>query len=231
MMPSDLSIPLVFGVISSLHCSQMCGPIVLSYSLAGRGTPGSHLLYNLGRICTYMLLGALAGAAGNAVGLMGRLAGYERTAALVAGGLMIVAGILMSGVIPKSGLVRIQRIGVTGLFRKSLGRLFTSAHPLSRLGLGMVMGFLPCGILYAAVLQAVAMGSAWSGALSMGAFGVGTAGSLLAIGLFSTSIGSRLGRWSVPLASLCVVIMGAFLMWRGLMPGPAMSMGNCHGHS
>ena len=93
------------------------------------------------------------------------------------------------------------------------------------------MGFLPCGILYAAVLQAVAMGSAWSGALSMGAFGVGTAGSLLAIGLFSTSIGSRLGRWSVPLASLCVVIMGAFLMWRGLMPGPAMSMGNCHGHS
>lgn len=231
MSPFDLAVPLGFGVISSLHCSQMCGPIVLSYSLSGRGTPASHLLYNAGRLCTYMLLGAAAGAAGNAVGLLGRLAGYERTAALLAGALMIIAGVLMSGLLPKSGLVRIEKIGVTGLFRKSLGRLFASQRASSRFALGLVMGFLPCGLLYAAVLQAVASGSAVGGALSMAAFAAGTSVSLLALGLFSTTIGSRLGRWNLALAGLSVVLMGATLVWRGLMPGPAMSMGNCHGHS
>ncbi|MBI4892441.1 MAG: sulfite exporter TauE/SafE family protein [Acidobacteria bacterium] len=231
MTPAELAIPLGFGLISSLHCSQMCGPIVLSYSLAGRGGAVSHLAYNLGRIASYMLLGAIAGAAGNAVGVMGRLAGFERTTAIVAGALMVVAGILMSGILPKSGLVRIEKIGVAGFFKRSLGRLFSSPHPLSRLALGAIFGFLPCGLLYAAVLQAVATGSALSGALSMGAFGLGTAAALLAIGLFSTSLGARLGRWNMALASVSVVLMGALLLWRGLSPGPAVSMGNCHGHS
>ncbi|MBN9661992.1 MAG: sulfite exporter TauE/SafE family protein [Acidobacteria bacterium] len=231
MNPLDLAVPLGFGIVSSLHCSQMCGPIVLSYSLSGGGRPASHLLYNAGRIVTYGLLGSLAGAAGNAVGLLGRLAGFERTTALVAGALMILAGILMSPLIPRSGLVRIERFGLSRYFNRLLGPLFRSPRPLARLALGVIMGFLPCGLLYAAVLQAAATGSALHGALSMAAFGLGTAVCLLAIGLFSTSIGARLGRWNLLLPAVSMVIMGVFLLWRGLMPGPAMSMGNCHGHS
>lgn len=231
MNPLDLAVPLGFGVVSSLHCSQMCGPIVLSYSLAGGGRPSSHLLYNLGRLLTYGLLGALAGSAGNAVGILGRLAGYERTTALVAGALMIAAGILMSPLLPKSGLVRIERFGLSRFFSRLAGPLFRSPRAVARLGLGVLMGFLPCGLLYAAVLQAAATGSALHGALSMAAFAAGTAVCLLAIGLFSSSVGARLGRWNLVLPALSMVVMGAFLLWRGLMPGPAMSMGNCHGHS
>ncbi|MBI5085557.1 MAG: sulfite exporter TauE/SafE family protein [Acidobacteria bacterium] len=232
MAPAELAIPFGFGLVSSLHCAQMCGPIVLSYSMGGRGGALSHALYNVGRICTYALLGAAAGAAGNAVGLLGRMAGYERIAALIAGALLIAAGIMMSGVLPKSGLVRIERIGLPRLFSRSVGRLLTSSHPGSRLALGLVLGFLPCGLSYAAVLQSLATGSALGGALSMAAFGVGTSASLLAIGMFSSAIGARLGRWNTVLATASVILMGAFLLYRGIMPGPAMTMGrNCHGHS
>ena len=63
MTPLEVSLPLGLGVVSSLHCAQMCGPIVLSYSMAGRSSAAGHLCYNGGRIATYALLGALAGAA------------------------------------------------------------------------------------------------------------------------------------------------------------------------
>src|SRR3974390_2521807 len=107
MTPLELSVPFGLGVISSLHCAQMCGPIVLSYSMGGRGTVTGHLCYNTGRIATYALLGSAAGAAGHAMGLMGRMAGIQQTAAIVSGILMVIAGVLMSGAGPSKGLVQI----------------------------------------------------------------------------------------------------------------------------
>jgi len=83
MTAFDLSIPFGLGLMSSLHCAQMCGPIVLAYSLPLRGTRRSgvwaHLSYNSGRLITYGLMGALAGAVG------GRLAGFQRAATIAVG--------------------------------------------------------------------------------------------------------------------------------------------------
>ena len=70
MTPLDLTLPLALGVVSCLHCAQMCGPIVLCVGRAA----ADHLAYNAGRIFTYSALGALAGAAGQGVV---RLAGVE----------------------------------------------------------------------------------------------------------------------------------------------------------
>jgi uncharacterized protein len=228
MNPLDASIPFVFGLIGSLHCAQMCGPIVLSYSIASRGSAASHLLYNLGRIVTYALLGAVAGAAGNAVGVLGKLAGLERTAMLVAGVLLLIAGLFMTGIFPRSRLARIERFGVWRFFNGLVSPLLTSPRAVSKLGLGLLMGLLPCGLLYAALLKAVSTGSAGAGALTMAAFGAGTALALLAIGLFSTVIGARLGRWTNTLATVSVMLMGAFLLWRGIMPPPPLGH-SCHG--
>ena len=225
-----IAVPFGFGLVSSLHCTQMCGPIVLSYSLASRGSAWSHVLYNLGRLVTYAMLGAVAGAAGNAMGLLGRLAGIERTAMLVAGILMLAAGIVMSGIIPRSSLVGIDRLGVSRIFSSIIGKLMTSARPGSKFGLGLLMGFLPCGLLYAALLQAVASGEAVAGALTMAAFAAGTALALLAIGLFSTAIGARFGRWSGVLATASVFLMGAFLLWRGILAPPS-GKPSCHAQS
>ena len=222
----EVTLPLGLGIISSLHCAQMCGPIVLSYSMAGRSSPAGHLCYNSGRIATYSLLGAIAGSAGGAVGLLGGFAGIQQAASVLAGALMLLAGLLLSGAVPQRSLVQIDRIGFSRLYSRTAGKLMMSPSPAAKLVLGLALGFLPCGLLYAALLKAMATGSALSGALSMAAFGIGTAGALLAIGLFSSTIKLRLGRWSGILSAASVGAMGAFLIWRGLAaPAPGMS---CH---
>ena len=110
--------------------------------------------------------------------------------------LMIVAGMIMAGAAPRRALIQIERLGAPRLYSRTVGRLIRSQSTSGRLALGTAMGFLPCGLLYAALLKSVASGSALAGALSMLAFGFGTAVSLLALGLFSTAIRPRLGRWS-----------------------------------
>jgi sulfite exporter TauE/SafE len=222
----EITLPLGLGVVSSLHCAQMCGPIVLSYSMAGRSSPAGHICYNGGRIATYSLLGAIAGSAGGAMGLLGRFAGVQQAASILAGVLMLLAGVFLSGAVPARSLVQIDRIGLSRLYSRTAGKLMMSPSPAAKLTLGLALGFLPCGLLYAALLKAMATGSALSGALSMAAFGIGTAGSLLAIGLFSSTITLRLGRWSGVLSAASVAAMGAFLIWRGLA-APASGM-SCH---
>ncbi len=222
----DISVPLGLGIVSSLHCAQMCGPIVLAYSMGGRSSAAGHLSYNAGRIATYALLGALAGTAGQMVGIAGRLAGIQHTAAIVAGSLMVIAGIVMSGAVPRRALVQLDRGGVRSFLSRTIGKLISGPGAIRKLELGLLMGFLPCGLLYAALLKAASTGSALSGATSMAAFGAGTAGALLGIGLFSSALNLRLGRWSNVLASASVVAVGAILVWRGLVaPPPGMS---CH---
>jgi hypothetical protein len=223
------------GLVSSLHCVQMCGPIVLSYSLAsgqpgGTGTPGpgryfalGHLAYNAGRIVTYTALGALAGLAGGAMGMLGRLAGATSLAAMVGGGLMVIAGLFMLGIIPTAALAGTNIFRLSSGFLRWVGGLLTTPKVAKRFLLGLALGFLPCGLIYAALLRSLATGTALWGAAAMLAFGLGTAGALIALGLFSSAIRWRLNRWGNRLAAASVILMGIFLLWRGVMPGMVMA--------
>jgi len=216
--PAEFSAIFVLGLISSLHCVQMCGPIVLSYSLplakAGRRQQMlvAHGAYTLGRITTYSALGAIAGVAGGGLNLVSHLAGVANGARICAGLALIVAAVLISGVVPQSGLVQIAP--VRG-FSRVVGRILLSPQPLSKLHLGLVLGFLPCGLVYAALLKAVETGTAAGGALTMLAFGIGTASTLTSFGIVSSVAGVRVGRWGNALAAASVALMGAFLLWRG----------------
>ena len=83
----DTSVGFGLGLIGSIHCAQMCGPVVLAYSMAMGPQPPArmalaHGSYNAGRILTYSALGAVAGALGHAMCLAGKLAGIENTAAM-----------------------------------------------------------------------------------------------------------------------------------------------------
>src|SRR6266536_115904 len=228
----------VLGLISSLHCVQMCGPIVLSYSIAleqpgvQRRTPAllfGHLAYNGGRILTYAALGAIAGLLGNTISMVGHLAGVGKGLALVGGTLMIIVGLFMFGVLPASGVFG-------PLFRTTSTALRPVAHLLSAPGigkrflLGLALGLLPCGLVYAAFVRAVATGSPLWGAATMAAFGLGTAGALLAVGVFSSAVRGKLSRWGTTLAAISVTAMGMFLIVRGVMPGMLMIGGPSHDH-
>jgi hypothetical protein len=227
----------MLGLVSSLHCVQMCGPIVLSYSVAvsqlqkNASTVSpllrNHLAYNAGRILTYSALGAVAGIAGGAMGLLGRLAGFTHFLAIVAGVLMIVVGISMLGIIPSSMLTN-RLFRIPSSFLRGVGKLLSAQGSGNRFFLGLALGFLPCGLIYSALLKAMATGSAFAGATTMLAFGLGTAGALLALGMFSSAIRMRLNRWGSQLAAAGVTLMGILLLWRGSMSGMLMMGSHMH---
>jgi sulfite exporter TauE/SafE len=217
----DVSLGFTLGLVGSLHCTQMCGPIVLAYSLplgaqSRLRQVAAHAAYNAGRVLTYAMLGAIAGALGGGLTELGHIAGIFNTAAVVAGTVMVLAGIWMTGVVPTPRLIRRISSAPGASWTQTVARYLRSPSPLSKLAMGIVLGFMPCGLIYAALLKAVETGTPAAGALTMAAFGAGTAGALVATGMFSGVIArvmARAGRW-LPAAG--VVTLGIFLVWRGL---------------
>ncbi len=204
----ELGVVFLFGLVGGLHCLGMCGPIVLAYSLPlSAGRLRAHAGYHAGRILTYMALGAAAGAAGGWIGALSKVAVAAR---LAAGAVMIATGVLLA--FPLKNRPKLIQI-----------RAGKMVHG-NKLALGLALGFLPCGLIYAALLKAVDAASAASGALTMLAFGLGTAVPLLGMGAVSAVAGPRLGRWSNRLAAVSVIAAGAVLLWRGIAAAPY-----CHG--
>ena len=226
MNAADISLVLTFGFVSSLHCVQMCGPIVLSYSIAAntaqgrRSFLGLHLAYNAGRSATYMLLGMVAGFAGGAMGWVGHLAGFQNAAAIVAGTAMVLTGIAMFGFAPV--LQNWRPFALPGRFLRPAGRLIASPRPSAKFALGLMMGFLPCGLIYAALMKAIGTASPIEGALTMLAFALGTSVALVVVGLGSSAATMKLARWGTTVSAVTVLIMGLVLIGRGVFAGPMM---------
>jgi sulfite exporter TauE/SafE len=224
MTPGDFSLILTFGFISSLHCVQMCGPIVLTYSAAAntgderRMFLGLHLAYNAGRTLTYVLLGAAAGLAGGAMGWVGRFAGIQNIAAILAGTAMVLTGIALFGLTP--GLKGWRGFAFPQSLLRPAGKLLSSRAPEAKFALGLIMGFLPCGLVYAALMKAIGTATPLDGALTMLAFGLGTNAALIAVGLGSSTVTRKLSRWGTTVSAITVVIMGVILIARGALAGP-----------
>lgn len=231
--PADFYLVLVFGFVSSLHCIQMCGPVVLTYSVAAntaegrRSLLGLHLAYNAGRTLTYMLLGAVAGSAGGAMGWVGSLAGIENVASIVAGAAMVLTALVMLGF--GLGLRGWGGFAMPGRLLRPAGRLISSPSVQAKFALGLLMGFLPCGLIYAALMKAIGTATPAGGALTMLAFGMGTSVALVVVGLGSSAATRKIARWGTTISAITVLVMGAILIVRGALAGPFMM--HCHmGH-
>ncbi|MFB6359500.1 MAG: sulfite exporter TauE/SafE family protein, partial [Thiohalorhabdaceae bacterium] len=190
---------LLMGLLGGPHCAAMCGGITatLTFGLADkvRASVGRQLpyllAYNLGRIASYTAAGALAGGLGAAAALGTPQGLGPALLRGLAGGVMIAIGLYIGGWWPS--LSRVERIGLP-LWRRlePLGQRLLPVRSLpAALGLGAVWGWLPCGMVYMVLIQALTAGSAASGAALMLAFGIGTLPNLLAMGLFAAA----LGRW------------------------------------
>ncbi|MBI5472769.1 MAG: sulfite exporter TauE/SafE family protein [Ignavibacteriae bacterium] len=215
----DYSLIFVTGLLTSLHCIGMCGVIVLAYSVPIAKSTGwlqvsgftSHVAYNVGRVLSYALLGAI-------VGLIGvTLSGFERVAevvSIVSGVIMIVAGVAMLGILPIPTTLSFggNSFGVGKLH----GRLIREQSFPSRFSLGFLTPLLPCGILYAMLAKAAASGSAVNGAMTMGVFGIGMAPSLMLLGSFTSFFSAKVRKRAEMIAAVTIVLMGATLVLRGL---------------
>ena len=187
------------GLLGGVHCVAMCGGFVAAMAGA-RGDapllPASRLVwrllpYNLGRVATYSLLGALAGGLGGMVLGAAAWLPLVRTLYVVANLFLLLLAVTIAFQIdPWTGL---QRVAITafGRIAPTVGRLAMRDAPAARFATGMLWGLVPCGLVYGVIPVALFAGGPVQGALVMAAFGAGTLPNLLAAGVLL----GRLRRW------------------------------------
>lgn len=208
---------LLIGLAGSLHCIGMCGPIALALPDAAQKSLRfiiGRLLYNIGRVSTYVILGSLSGLLGQTL----RLGEYQQAASIGFGILLLI--IIF---VPKRFLSRFSPASVLGRFIGSLkstwSSLFSRRSLPALFAVGILNGFLPCGLVYIAVSGALATGGAIDGMFFMLMFGLGTIPAMLTISfagkLVTTNMRQRLNRL-IPVAGSLLAIL--FIM-RGLSLG------------
>ncbi len=227
----------VAGLAGGVHCAGMCGGIVgVLCNSSGRqdaAPPLRYLLaYNAGRVTSYACAGALAGALGQA-GLLTRAAPLLQPLMFaLASLLLVVLGMYLAGAAPVMG--RLEAAGAwlwRGISPWSRHLLPVNSLPRA-LGLGALWGWLPCGMVYAVLLTALALGNWWQGAAVLFAFGLGTLPNLLGIGLLWRQLTQiRLTRTPRMFAGGVVAAFGVYGLIKVLQPA-AIAIGGdgllCH---
>ena len=214
----ELTLPAAFlvGLLGGVHCIGMCGGIVaaLTGSLdAGVRTTRRRfvavvLAYNAGRIGSYILAGVALGLLGQQVNVLEPLAGVP-VARLFSGVFMLLLGVYLAGWWP--ALRWLEQAGAHLWKRiEPFGRRFIPIrHSGHAFVLGMLWGWLPCGMVYAVLTLALASGSALYGGLTMLAFGLGTLPLMLVMGVAFNAFARRLqGRIIRALAGVTVMLFG-----------------------
>ena len=199
------------------HCLGMCGPLVGAFSLAGPSLPAgsrllSQVLYHAGRIMTYGFIGAMMGLAGSFVNVAGGMAGIQNGVMLLAGAVMVLMGLAISGI--AGGTARIERYNKRVL--QAAGAVLEGTTSGRYLPLGLLMGFLPCGLSYTMFIAAAGSGSPLAGLATALAFGAGTMPALVLFGLAVGYLGSRLRGLVQKAGGIVVIIMGVHFIVKGL---------------
>lgn len=206
----------VASLLGSLHCAAMCGGLVgaLSAEADRPRWARQQACFHLGRGIMYVLLGISAGALGGAVNLVGKHAGVADVAGIVAGALVLAAGLFgllaTQGLAPGRGAALLE-IGAWTRLRCWLGRqLVGSAHrPLLRAALlGTTAALLPCGWLYAFVFAAAGTGDPLAGGLVLLTFWLGTLPALVGVGAVVRRLTGSLGRHVAFLSAGVLVVLG-----------------------
>ena len=216
-MSPEILAAFVVGLVGSLHCIGMCGPIAIALPVPTSSNLSfltGRILYNLGRVITYSFLGAILGLLG------GRIAftGAQQVVSIVLGVIVIVAVMLpqryknyfaQHPVV--QNLARPLRSNISVLFKKgTFSAMFL---------IGILNGFLPCGLVYVALAGAIASGDAISGAAVMILFGLGTVPAMFAASVFGKfiNVGIRTKiRKAVPVFA---ILLGVIFILRGMNLG------------
>ncbi len=207
------------------HCIGMCGPIVVSLSLNLRERPAfvAHLLYNSGRITTYALLGGLVGLTGSFVGVAHRIAGIQKGAMIFAGVMIILMGLAMIGWTRWGGIFG-DVYKPVGFITKGFQKLSAKKSVFVYYPLGIVLGFLPCGPVYTALIASAGAGveahSTYSGFVSgsgvMIAFGIGTLPALLLVGKLSDLGWIKRRALIYKIGAVFMILAGVYFIFKGI---------------
>jgi uncharacterized protein len=205
------------GLVGSLHCIGMCGPIAIALPLGNKGlisriTGG--IVYNTGRIITYAILGSLFGLLGQGI----EMAGLQQWASIILGVVMI-----LSVVAPAlfRGKLRFEQFffGFAGKLIAGFRKLFAINSIPSLFLIGLLNGLLPCGLVYVAIAGAINTNGIFNGVIYMIIFGLGTIPIMLAIPLLGNLIGNTFRKKYSKILSVFIIILGIVFILRGLSLG------------
>ena len=207
------------GLLGAGHCIGMCGGLVGALSLSATGRPGGwsfHLLYNIGRIVTYTVIGALVGWLGSALAYTDRFREMTLALLLFSDLFIILVGLGTAGLFAGLNAASLDFPGPLRAMSGAVTRLRRLPAGLAALPLGLLFGFLPCGYLYAVAISAAQSADPLLGAATMLAFGLGTAPALLLFGGAAQWLGTRARVWMLRVAGVAVAGMGVVNLVRHL---------------
>jgi sulfite exporter TauE/SafE len=207
---------LVIGLVGSFHCIGMCGPIALALPLKNKSwgsRVSSAFLYNLGRTITYGVLGLIFGLIGKGIAL----GGFQQWTSIILGVIMILSVIfpaLFRQVnIEKATYSMVSRL--KGVF----GKMFSLRTYRSLFTIGLLNGFLPCGLVYMALAGAIVSGEVRSGVIYMVVFGLGTIPIMLGVSVLGKIVSMRFRNTMRKVIPIFIVLIGILFILRGMNLG------------
>lgn len=228
-MTIELISPFLIGLLGSLHCLGMCGPLVMAYSVhikspetqAKELSPSPwakgffhHLAFHFGRLITYGILGTLAAGLFQSLGLILFL---EVRGGLILGGgaLITLLGLVFLRVVSMPHFLTRFSLTPQSLWNRLIPSLLQSPGFISKTGLGLVGGLLPCCLSLSMLIKAATTGNMAEGFMTMVGFGLGTVPTLLALGISASLLTLRTRLIGERMAALSVMAMGLILIFRG----------------
>ncbi|KGQ20031.1 Heavy-metal-associated domain and membrane-bounded cytochrome biogenesis cycZ-like domain, membrane copper tolerance protein [Lysobacter dokdonensis DS-58] len=215
---------LLTGLLGGAHCAAMCGGIATGLSIGQRGGWWIAAQPNLGRIAGYVIAGALAGGVGQAVLDVARVPGLVVASRAAVGIVLVLAALRL---LDRSGRLSFLALPGAGLWqrlRPLQRRLLPADTAGKRIGLGVLWGWMPCGLSTQLLVAAWLQASAWHGALTMLAFGLATLPVMLPLTWAGARFGQRLQRGAWRTGSAMVVLFAGLATLAGpwLVQVPAL---------
>jgi sulfite exporter TauE/SafE len=204
----------IFGLISSFHCIGMCGPIamMLPVDRNNQAKKTSQIVaYHIGRLSAYAFIGLV-------FGLLGRglyLAGFQQKMSIFIGVAMILIILIPEKVFAKYNFSK-PVFKLISKIKTTLGSQFKNKSYKSLYTIGLLNGFLPCGMVYVALFGAIAMQNEFYGVLYMILFGLGTVPMMSSVVYLNTFLTIRARNKIQKIIPYVAVIIGIMFIFRGL---------------
>jgi sulfite exporter TauE/SafE len=214
----------MLGLLGTGHCIGMCGPLIFAFpGRTGKFMP--HVWYHLGRVTTYTALGGIMGglgqmlamaATGGATGSFDGVSLIKGVLWLVAAALLMLFGVNRLGVIREPGWLTVLSPERIPGFKRALQGATELPGAAVFYFLGIMLGFLPCGLSYGALAQALGTGNATQGSLLVLSFAVGTVPGLVLLGTGASAIFSRYRRQSDLLSGAVMILMALKMGYKAM---------------
>ncbi|MEA3478493.1 MAG: sulfite exporter TauE/SafE family protein [Bacteroidota bacterium] len=207
---------LILGLLGSFHCVGMCGPIAIALPLKHESWFAritSSLTYNIGRTITYGILGAIFGLLGKGIAV----GGLQQWASIIIGVIMILS--VLFPVMFRKINIESASYKMVGKTKKLFGKMFSIRSYTSLFTIGILNGFLPCGLVYIAIASAIVLGTVEKGVVYMVIFGLGTIPIMLSLSVLGNVVSVRFRKKVSRIIPYFIILIGILFILRGLNLG------------